>query len=105
VLSVIGVLITTENMQTPFEPHLAPTPVHRLSREQMRELVARINSRLYHDICAAAAATRQADAQPASAPNAPKPTAPKKDVQQASETSTPPSSTDASKTDPAAEGP
>ncbi len=54
VLGVAGVLLTTESMQTPLEPLLAPTPVHRLSREQMRDLVVRVNQRIYREVCKAA---------------------------------------------------
>jgi hypothetical protein len=53
-LGILGVLIVTESIQTPLEPHLAPSPVHRLTRDEIRDLVARINTRLYHDICRAA---------------------------------------------------
>ncbi len=48
-----GLLMITESIQTPLEPHLAPTPRHRLTRKQMRQLVAAINQRLYTGICAA----------------------------------------------------
>lgn len=56
-VGILGVLITTDSIQKPLEPHLAPTPKHRLSRVQMRELVAQINNRLHRDICAAAETT------------------------------------------------
>ena len=49
-----GVLLVTESIQTPLEPHLAPTPRHRLSREEARRLVAVVNKRLFEDICKAA---------------------------------------------------
>ncbi len=61
-VGILGALITTESIQTPLEPHLAPTPRHRLSREEVRELVVQINRKLYHDICAAADAADAADA-------------------------------------------
>jgi hypothetical protein len=48
-----GVLAVTESIQRPLEPVLAPTPVHRLTREQTRELVTTINRRLYDEVCAA----------------------------------------------------
>ncbi|MBI5508448.1 MAG: hypothetical protein HY903_06830 [Deltaproteobacteria bacterium] len=49
-----GVMLVTESIQTPLEPHLAPTPTHRLSRADTRRLVAKINSRLQREICEAA---------------------------------------------------
>jgi len=48
-----GVLLVTESIQTPLEPHLAPTPRHRLSREEARRLVTIVNQRLFEDICKA----------------------------------------------------
>jgi hypothetical protein len=52
-LGLAGVLTMTESIQTPLEPHLAPTPRHRISRELARTLVATVNHRLYSEICAA----------------------------------------------------
>jgi hypothetical protein len=59
VLGVLGLLAVTESVQTPLEPHLAPTPKHRISREEMRRLVTQINKKLFKDICAAAEAARK----------------------------------------------
>lgn len=53
-LGVAGVLTVTDAVQTPLEPLLAPTPLHRLTRDQARDLVARVNQRLYREICEAA---------------------------------------------------
>ena len=53
-----GVFLVTESIQAPLEPHLAPTPRHRLTREQARQLVATLNRRLYEEICEAADAAR-----------------------------------------------
>jgi len=53
-VGLAGVLTMTEAIQTPLEPHLAPTPRHRISRELARSLVAAVNHRLYTEICAAA---------------------------------------------------
>jgi len=53
-LGVVGLLVVTEHVQTPLEPLLAPTPVHRLSREQVRALVSRVNQRIYREVCKAA---------------------------------------------------
>ena len=38
-VSVVGVLIMTENIQRRAEPHMAPTPRHRLTREEMQVVV------------------------------------------------------------------
>lgn len=54
VLSGGGILVVTQSIQRPLEPHLAPTPVHRLTREEARQLVAAVNARLYEEICEAA---------------------------------------------------
>jgi len=53
-LGLAGVLSIGESIQTPLEPHLAPTPRHRINRELARTLVAAVNHRLYTEICAAA---------------------------------------------------
>ncbi len=52
-----GVLLVTDSIQTPLEPHLAPTPRHRLSRAEARRLVTVVNTRLFDSICKAADAT------------------------------------------------
>lgn len=52
-LGVAGTLVVTESIQSPLEPHLAPTPRHRLSRDEMRSLVALINRSWYRDVCLA----------------------------------------------------
>jgi hypothetical protein len=57
-VGMLGVLVVTESIQTPLEPHLAPTPSHRISREEMRRLVTQINRQLYRDICEAAGRAR-----------------------------------------------
>jgi hypothetical protein len=49
-----GVLLVTQSVQRPLEPHLAPTPAHRLSREEARRLVAVVNQQLFAEICRAA---------------------------------------------------
>lgn len=51
--NVLGMLIMTDAIQRPLEPHLAPTPRHRISRSEVRRLVAQVNRRLYEQICAA----------------------------------------------------
>ena len=50
-LGMLGVLMVTESIQNPLEPHLAPTPRHRLTRAEMRHLVVEINKRLRLQIC------------------------------------------------------
>lgn len=52
-LSAGGVLWVTESIQRPVEPFLAPTPRHRLTRDQARQLVAAVNRRLWDEICLA----------------------------------------------------
>lgn len=52
-LGLGGMLLMTHYLQTPLEPHLAPTPEHRITRAEMRELVATINKRLHAEICKA----------------------------------------------------
>ena len=52
-LSVVGVLVMTENIQRRVEPHVAPTPKHRLTREEMQVVVKNINNTLYGQICGA----------------------------------------------------
>jgi hypothetical protein len=54
IMGALGVIMMTRYIQEPLEPHLAPTPVHRLTRQQSRMLVARVNRRLYEEICQAA---------------------------------------------------
>jgi len=53
IIGAAGLLLTTEAIQNPLEPHLAPTPRHRLTRAEVQELVALINRNLYRDICLA----------------------------------------------------
>lgn len=62
-LGIAGVLMVTESIQRPLEPFTAPTPEHRLSRQEARELVAIVNRRLYIDICAAAQARPTSSAE------------------------------------------
>lgn len=57
-LNVAGLLLVTHWIQKPLEPLLSPTPEHRLTRDEARDLVARINQRLYREICEAAEAAR-----------------------------------------------
>ena len=52
-LGALGLITITESVQTPLEPLIAPTPVHRLSREEVRALITQVNQRLYRDICKA----------------------------------------------------
>ena len=52
-IGVSGVLWAMQSIQTPLEPHLAPTPKHRLTREEMGQLVAAINRNWYREICVA----------------------------------------------------
>ena len=54
-LGAAGLLTITHFVQTPIEPLIAPTPEHRLTREEVRSLVARVNQQLYRDICRATA--------------------------------------------------
>jgi hypothetical protein len=60
-----GMLLVTSSIQTPLEPHLAPTPRHRLSREEARRLVTIVNQRLFDDICQAADAVDPGPPAPA----------------------------------------
>jgi hypothetical protein len=53
-VGLAGVLFVTHSIQRPLEPFTAPTPEHRLTRQEARELVAIVNRRLHIDICAAA---------------------------------------------------
>lgn len=57
-----GTLLVTESIQSPLEPHLAPTPRHRLTRDQVRLLVARTNQRFFTSICHAVERAAQAKA-------------------------------------------
>lgn len=52
-VGVAGVLFAMETINDSLEPHLAPTPIHRISRPEMRELVAKVNHGIYRRICAA----------------------------------------------------
>jgi hypothetical protein len=53
-VGLAGFVTTSHFIRAPMEPFMAPTPLHRLSREEVRTLVAIVNKRLYKDICAAA---------------------------------------------------
>jgi hypothetical protein len=66
-LGALGVLTITEWVQTPLEPLIAPTPEHRLTREEIRSLVARINQKMYRDICKASDDAREPTRSPAAA--------------------------------------
>ncbi|MEZ4270263.1 MAG: hypothetical protein R3C68_02135 [Myxococcota bacterium] len=57
-----GVILLTESIQRPLEPHLAPTPRHRFERHEARQMVVAINQRLHRSICQAS------EAAPTSAP-------------------------------------
>ncbi|MBI3178689.1 MAG: hypothetical protein HYZ27_03455 [Deltaproteobacteria bacterium] len=59
-----GVLMVTESIQKPLEPHTAPTPRHRLSRDEARALVARVNQKLYERVCQAAAESAVSESHP-----------------------------------------
>jgi hypothetical protein len=61
-LGVAGLLMVTETVQRPLEPLLAPTPVHRLTRDEARALVAKVNQQLYRQICNAATLADDPDA-------------------------------------------
>lgn len=63
-----GMLVITESVQTPLEPLLAPTPVHRMTRDEVRSVVARVNQRLYKDICKAALSAHDAESRRDSLP-------------------------------------
>ena len=52
-ISVVGVLLMTETIQRRAEPHMAPTPRHRLTREEMQVVVKNINNTIYSQICGA----------------------------------------------------
>jgi len=57
-----GLVMVTESVQRPLEPHLAPTPSHRMTRDQIRALVTVVNEQLYLEICEAADDASQATA-------------------------------------------
>ena len=48
-----GFLMVSDTIQSSFEPHVAPTPRHRITRDEMQGLVAAINNTLYGQICGA----------------------------------------------------
>lgn len=52
-IGVVGLLIASEAIQTPMEPYTAPAMEHRISRSEMRMLVASINKRLLARRCLA----------------------------------------------------
>ena len=54
VLSLAGTIFVSESIQVPLEPYLAPTPRHRITREEARNLVFRANKGLNDRICNAA---------------------------------------------------
>ena len=53
VVSLAGTLFVSESIQVPLQPYLAPTPKHRFTREEAREMVFKANRRLNRRICAA----------------------------------------------------
>ncbi len=59
-LAALGLYTITASLETPLEPLLAPTPRHRLTREEVRRLVTAVNHQLYRDICKASAASQAA---------------------------------------------
>ena len=50
-LTFVGMLFTADAIQTPLEPHLAPTTKHRLTRQQAEQYVYEINRRMDAQIC------------------------------------------------------
>jgi hypothetical protein len=72
VLGAAGLLTITNSVQTPLEPLLAPTPEHRLTREEVRALVSRVNLRLYREICEATSVARATPARNAAASENPR---------------------------------
>jgi hypothetical protein len=63
VMGAGGMLVITESVQTPLEPLIAPTPVHRMTRDEVRGIVARVNQKLYKDICKAALSAHDVEAR------------------------------------------
>lgn len=59
-VGALGMLVITESIQTPLEPHIAPTPRHRFTRSQIRHMIAKVNQRLHREICDAVEATLRA---------------------------------------------
>ena len=53
VLSLAGTIFVSESIQVPLEPFIAPTPKHRFSRAEARQMVFEANQRLNHKICMA----------------------------------------------------
>jgi len=53
VMSLAGTIFVSESIQVPLQPYLAPTPKHRFTRDEAREMVVRANKRLNQTICAA----------------------------------------------------
>lgn len=51
IVGIVGFLIVTQSIQSPLEPHLAPTPLHRITRDEMRRLVATINRTIFAGAC------------------------------------------------------
>ena len=56
VVGLAGVLLVSDSLQTPLQPMLAPTPRHRLTRDEVRHLITVVNQRWYNDICGGEAA-------------------------------------------------
>jgi hypothetical protein len=52
-VGLAGVILVSDAIQTPLQPHLAPTPRHRLSRDEVRRLVSVVNQRWYRELCEA----------------------------------------------------
>ncbi len=59
VLSLAGTIFVSESIQVPMQPFLAPTPKHRFSRQEAREMVFQANQRLNRKICMATQANRE----------------------------------------------
>ena len=51
VVGLLGVLSVTEAIQRPLEPHLAPTPQHRLTLREVEQLIAALNERIRKRAC------------------------------------------------------
>lgn len=51
IAGIVGFLIVTQNIKSPLEPHIAPTPRHRITRDEMTRLVATINRTIFAGVC------------------------------------------------------
>lgn len=51
VIGIGSLLLSTEAIVSSLEAHLAPAPTHRVSREEMRDLIVQINHRFYREAC------------------------------------------------------